>query len=109
MFLFTTFGEWLETNALGIIIAVVSWFGTVAAIAWKMSDIASTARSSKIAADDLREDFDSHKLDASVHTTFEFRQSVNSRLDRIEDEVKGGHDRIEAKIDRWAERIMAKN
>ena len=52
-------------------------------------------------ADDLYE----HTSDANVHTTFEYRQSVNARFDKIEATITHGHNILENKIDKlidWA-------
>ena len=115
LLLLTTVGEWLETNLLGLIIALVGWLSSAAVLIWKLSGIASQIQTSNdkmealaLAFKEHEDSFDIHKTDSTVHTTFEFRQSVNGRLDRLEDTVKEGHLAIEAKIDRWAEKMLSK-
>lgn len=111
----TTFGEWIEANAVAIIGSILGWILSAAGILWYVSQAVSYSKANgeKLkelakAFEDHADDFDKHKSDASIHTTFEFRQHVQSKFDRIEDEIKTGHERIENKIDRWAERIMLK-
>jgi hypothetical protein len=114
-FILTTLGEWLENNAVSLAVAVFSWLTSAGALVWALSQISASSKANGEKLEDLAaafehhaKDFDKHKTDANVHTTFEFRQSIGGRLDRLEDEVKNGHERIESKIDRWAERIMQK-
>lgn len=115
IFILTTLSEWLEINAVALAVAVVSWLTSAGALVWVLSQISASSKANDKKLEHLSkkfdghaEDFDRHKSDSSVHTTFEFRQSVGGRLDRIEDEMKNGHERIEAKIDRWAEKMMSK-
>lgn len=113
--LYLTIGEWLETNALGIIVAAVGWGTSAAVLIWKLSRVvrSSEETAKKVDAltqafDEQRDDLHAHTMDSSVHTTFEQRQAINARFDKIESSMEAGHARIEAKLDRWAERIMSK-
>lgn len=113
MLFLTTFGEWLETNAVGIIVATVSWILSAIGLVWYVSQAVAFSKANgekleKLAKsfEDHADDFDKHKTDSSVHTTFEFRQHVQSKFDRLEDEMKSGHERIELKIDRISERLF---
>lgn len=116
MFFLTTLGEWLEANAVALTVAVFSWLSSAAALIWVLSQIAATSKANGVKIDKLAkdledhaDDLDKHKTDQSIHTTFEFRQSVQARFDRLQDEMTIGHGAIEAKIDRMTDRLLNNN
>lgn len=52
--------------------------------------------------------FDSHVLDAKVHTTEEQRRDISRRIDKLEELVTTGHRDLSNKLDTWATRILSK-
>jgi flagellar basal body-associated protein FliL len=113
----TTFGEWVEGNILVIIALVVGWListlSTVATVSWFISGIAANTKSNGEKVEALAKQFehhvnemDDHRQDSNLHTTFEYRQSVNARFDKIERGMTDGHNRIENKIDRLIDRLI---
>ena len=115
LLLFTTLGEWIEGNIIGIVSAAVTWASSVVVLVWKISQIVAGNKETANKVDSLTkafaehsEDLYSHTADSNVHTTFEQRQAINARFDRIEHTMNDGHNRIEIKIDRIYERISDK-
>lgn len=114
-----TVGEIVEQNIVTIVLAVIGWaitmLGAVFVMVWRMSQAVAASRNNGTMIEQLtnrfqahEEDFDHHKSDDRVHTTFEYRQSVNARFDRIEDTMKEGHNRIENKIDAAMNALLRK-
>lgn len=106
---FLTIGEWLEQNALGIIVAFVGWLSSAAVLIWNLSTLVRSSKETAEKVDRLTDaidkqsdDLHSHVADTAVHTTFEQRQAINARFDRIE----SGNDRIEDKLDSLIQRFI---
>ncbi len=103
--------DWV-TNNIGV---VVGWFATVCVFIWKMSRIVEQSKANGEKMESLAKAFrehemafDGHASDGAIHTTFEYRQSINARLDKIETEVKDGHYRIDAKLDKLIDKLLVK-
>ncbi len=112
-----TVGEWLQENAVTIIIAVVGWFvssiGAAAGVIWKISRLVAVSEATGNEVKGLavrferhENDLDEHVRDATVHTTFEQRQAIYARFDKIERDLTEGHNRIENKLDKLTDWMM---
>jgi len=113
LLLLSTLGEWLEANLLGLIVAIVGWLSSAAVLIWKLSQVVASIKETDNKVESLAkafaeqgDDLYGHTADSSVHTTFEQRQAINARFDKIETSMTNGHNRIENKIDRLSERLM---
>ena len=111
--LYLTIGEWLEQNALGIIVAVVGWAATAGLLVWKLSRVVQSSEETAEKVDALTQAFDEHRDelhthigDTNVHSNFEYRQSVTARFAELKRDVTDGHNRIENKIDKLIDRLM---
>ncbi len=109
---FLTLGEWVEANLVSIATVLVAWLSSAAVLVWKLSQIVAGNKETANKVDSLTkafaehsEELYSHTTDSNVHTTFEQRQAINARFDRIEHTMTDGHNRIETKIDRLYERM----
>ena len=110
-----TLGEWIEANIISIVTVIAGWMSSAAVLVWKLSQIVAGNKETANKVDSLTkafaehsEDLYSHTADSSVHTTFEQRQAINARFDRIETAMTDGHNRIEIKLDRLNERLAGK-
>ncbi len=115
LLLLSTVGEWLEANLLGLVVALVGWLSSAAVLIWKLSQVVASIKETDNKVESLAEafakqgdDLYGHTADSTVHTTFEQRQAINARFDKIERTMENGYNRIENKIDRWAEKMLNK-
>ena len=113
MMYLTTFGEWMETNALAIVGMVVGWLISLGGLIWYLSGIAASTKSNGEKVDalaksfsDHEDNFRAHESDTNVHSNFEYRQSVNARFAELKHEMTDGHNRIENKIDKLIDRLI---
>lgn len=115
--LYLTIGEWLEQNALGIIVAIIGWVSSAAVLIWKLSRVVQSSEETAEKVDALtqafeehRDDLHTHIGDTNVHSNFEYRQSVAARFAELKHDVTEGHNRIhnriENKIDKLIDRLM---
>lgn len=95
-----TVGEWLQENALPIVIAVIGWFitsmGTAAGLLWKVSQAVSASeatgkevKSLAIRFEHHMVEMDEHIKDLDMHTTSEQRHAINAQLVDLNSFVKG--------------------
>lgn len=110
-----TLGEYIEANFISILTILGGWIASAVTLVWKLSQIVAGNKETANKVDSLTkafaehsEDLYSHTADSNVHTTFEQRQAINARFDRIEHTMTDGHNRIEIKIDRIYERMSDK-
>lgn len=101
--LLSAFGDWLELNALTIVLAVIGWVAPFAGLIWRLSQL--SAKVDNVAAEQARltATANGHIDNQNVHTTRDYRDSVEQRFDNIDkrfDEIKDAHNRMEGKIDR---------
>lgn len=111
--LYLTIGEWLEQNALGIIVAIVGWVSSAVVLIWKLSRVVQSSEETAEKVDALTQAFDEHRDDlhthigdTNVHSNFEYRQSVAARFAELKHDITDGHNRIENKIDKLIDRLM---
>lgn len=111
--LYLTIGEWLEQNALGIIVAIVGWAGTAGLLVWKLSRVVQSSEETAEKVDALTQAFEEHRDelhthigDTNVHSNFEYRQSVAARFAELKHDNAECHNRIENKIDKLIDRLM---
>ena len=116
LLLLATFGEWLGENAIAAIGVLITWLVSIAGLIWKISKWATLTEATgdkvealKLSFERHEHDLDGHVKDSSVHTTFEQRQAINARFDKIEHSIIDGHNRIENKVDRVLELIFKSN
>lgn len=100
---------------MAVVAMVLAWLASSGGLLWKISQAvaASEANGEKVEAlakafAEHTDELDEHRRDNNVHTTFEQRQAIYSRLDKIENSVQDGHNRIENKIDRLTEMVFKK-
>lgn len=112
---FLTLGEWFEANIVSIVVAVITWLITAGGMLWGLATLAASIRETSKKVDALTlsiqthgDDLYDHAQDGNVHTTFEYRQSVNARFDRVEAQIHSGNTELSTKIDRLLERTYGK-
>jgi len=116
-FLLITFAEWLEANVFIVLMAGFTWLTSLGGLIWylrgELSSIKATgqANGEKVEAlgkqfADHADDLDAHVRDGNMHTTFEYRQSVQAQFLEIKKDMHEGHNRIENKLDRLVDRLI---
>lgn len=113
LLLLATFGEWLGENAIAAAALFITWLVSIAGLIWKVSKWAAATEAAvdkvealTLAFEKHENDLDGHVKDNNVHTTREQRQAIYSRFDKIEGDLRDGHNRIENKLDKLTDWMM---
>ena len=105
-------GDWLELNALGLIVAVIGWLSSAAVLVWKGSQLALSAKETREAMDALAEAFEhqqqafhSHVANTEMHVNTLHMRGIERRIDKLETSFENGVAKINDKLDRMSERL----
>lgn len=108
----TVFGDWLEANALGLVIVIVGWASSLAVLSWRGSQLAQSAKDTQEAMEALtesftshREEFHAHVADASKHVNTLYLSTLDKRIDKLENTVEKGLANMSDKIERLADKM----
>ena len=104
--LLSAFGDWVEVNGLALLIAVLGWAVTIGGFVWRLSQLSAKVDHVAVEQARLTALSNGHIDNQNVHTTRDYKDSVEHRFDAIDhrfDEIKEAHHRMESKIDRVLE------
>jgi hypothetical protein len=119
MIILTAFGDWLETNAITLIVAIAAMGTNAIILAWKGSQLAAESKSTSTAMADLAEAFDHHReafqthvANTDMHVNQLHQRSIEKRIDKMELAIENsvlkfenGVAKINDKLDRMADRM----